>query len=119
MIDERISNLCVNVTNETFQYPTGHRFVAQYQEGQKGHYDTNHGKIAFITENRSYYVSPFVNELIPLLEEKGFTPGSVVEPFSNGGQPSPAAAMRMYNLMSVQSKMDNQNQEYETVSRHL
>jgi len=109
MINENIEKLCVDVTNVEFVDANNHNFIAKIDMDTKGkHYACNHGCIAFTTENGRYYVSPFVSELIPLLEQIGFKEGPVVVPFSNNAKPlNPDVAMGWYMLKSTQEEMMN------------
>lgn len=120
MLNEQILKLCVKVNNVEFVDANNHRYIATIDMEKKGkYYDTNNGKIAFMTDDGGYYVSPFVNELIPILEAAGFTEGSVIQPFSNGAQPlNMEVARKMYALSQEQEKLSNHEQQYESSSRY-
>lgn len=116
MINETIEKLCVDVTGVEFVDSNNHSFVPTIDMNTKGkYYACNHGCIAFTTENGKYYVSPFISELIPLLEQDGFVEGPVIVPFSNNAKPlNPDVVMRWYTLTSTKENiMSEMARQYE------
>jgi len=49
-----------------------------------GSYCQNNGRIVFVDANGETYVSPHCQEVAAILEEAGYTPGSLFVPLSNG-----------------------------------
>lgn len=68
-----------------------------------------------MTDDGGYYVSSFVNELIPILEAAGFTEGSVIQPFSIGVQPLNMEVARkcmLYHKSKKNYQITNKNMNH-------
>lgn len=132
MIDEKFLKLCVNITNVEFMRNSNIKndgsspenensiFVARIDMNKKGRfYDYNHGQIAFMTEDGNYYTSPFVEELIPVLEESGFTRGAVVVPFSADVSVLNLSVANQWRvLVEEKNELEKQKRATEETNRH-
>ena len=90
MIDQNILKLCMRVngvkTYHTLFEVTSERGL-QGDPSCIGKYCWNNGKVAFVTRDGSYYVTPYCFDVADYLRANGYVEGSVFVPFSNGDVP--------------------------------
>jgi hypothetical protein len=90
MIDQNILNLCMKVNGVKTYHPL---FEVTSERGLQGDlncigkYCWNNGKVAFVTRDGSYYVTPYCFDVAEYLRANGYVEGSLFVPFSNGDVP--------------------------------
>ena len=90
MIDQSILKLCMKVNGVKTYHPMFEVTSERGLEGDAsciGKYCWNNGKVAFVTRDGSYYVTPYCFEVADYLRANGYVEGSVFVPFSNGDVP--------------------------------
>ena len=90
---ENIEKYCLKVDTEF-----------EIREEMYGTYDTNNGKVAFITDKGEYFVSPFFFEMIESLEELGYKKGSFPVYYSNWDTPKDPEEAKRWEIMREQAK---------------
>ena len=90
MIDQNILKLCMRVNGVKTYHPI---FEVTSERGLQGDpscigkYCWNNGKVAFVTRDGSYYVTPYCFDVADYLRDNGYVEGSIFVPFSNGEVP--------------------------------
>lgn len=90
MIDQNILKLCMKVNGVKTYHPI---FEVTSERGLQGDpscigkFCWNNGRVAFVTRDGSYYVTPYCFDVADYLRENGYVEGSVFVPFSNGEVP--------------------------------
>lgn len=99
MLDKTYEQLCLrvngilpfNLKTETFAeerlYP---------ERGSEKKFRVSCGVIAFVTEERNYYVSPFANLLKPYLIRQGYKECYIEVPFIDGEAPSDKHSLKTW-----------------------
>ena len=90
MIDQNILKLCMKVNGVKTYHPI---FEVTSERGLQGDpscigkFCWNNGRVAFVTRDGSYYVTPYCFDVADYLRANGYVEGSVFVPFSNGEVP--------------------------------
>ena len=90
MIDQNILKLCMKVNGVKTYHPI---FEVTSERGLQGDpscigkFCWNNGRVAFVTKDGSYYVTPYCFDVADYLRANGYVEGSVYVPFSNGDVP--------------------------------
>ena len=82
-------------------------------------YGWNNGVVAFVTEDGSYYVTPYCVEVAEVLRALGYVDSGIYVPFSNGDVPSdPALAQQWEGLWQEARKQRAVREERERQDRY-
>ncbi len=119
MIDQNILKLCMKVNGVKTYHPifevTSERAL-QGDPSQIGKFCWNNGKVAFVTRDGSYYVTPYCFEVADYLRENGYEESSIFVPFSNGEVPEDENLRALWeNLVNGAREMHKQKEEAEKV----
>ena len=85
-----ILNLCIRVDGKTAYFPTydeAEPMPLQAKPEMEKKFGWNNGKVAFVTEDGYYYVTPFCFDVAEKLREIGYEEAGLYVPFSNGDIP--------------------------------
>lgn len=99
MLDENIQQICLrvngilpfNMNTETF---AEERIYPKRNSEKK--YRVSCGVIAFVTEDRDYYVSPFADTVKSYLIRNKYEQGKIDVPFINGDTPSDKHSLKTW-----------------------
>lgn len=86
-----ILKYCIRVNGISSYYPIYDEVSTHVLDGNPEYarkFGWNNGKVAFITEDGSYYVTPFCFEVAEALRQQGYEDIGLYVPFSNGDVPN-------------------------------
>ena len=117
-----ILKYCIKVNGVIAYYPIYNKDASQPLESTPEmvrKYGWNNGKVSFVTEDGSYYVTPFCIEVAEALKKLGFTEGDLYVPFSNGDIPKDTAlATRWETLCKEARRLFDERQKRERIERY-
>ncbi len=117
-----IIKYCIKVNGITAYYPIDDKISSKALDSSPEmsmKYGWNNGKVSFVTEDGSYYVTPFCSEVAEALKNLGYTDGSLYVPFSNGDIPSDKnLAEKWEKLCTEARKQFNEREEREKRERY-
>ncbi len=90
MIDQNILKLCMKVNGVKTYHPifeVTSESALQGDPSKIGKFCWNNGKVAFVTRDGSYYVTPYCFDVADYLRSNGYEESSLFVPFSNGDVP--------------------------------
>lgn len=111
-----ILKYCIRVNGISSYYPIYDEVSQHVLEGDPEYARTfgwNNGKVAFITEDGSYYVTPYCFEVAEALRKEGYQDTGLYVPFSNGDIPSDKALAETWQTLCEEARKKHDEEEQE------
>ena len=109
-----ILHMCMKVNGVLAYYPlhdeTSNRPLQPNASWTKK-YGWNNGVLAFVTEDGSYYVTPYCMEVVTVLQKAGYTDIGIYVPFSNTDIPSDKTMAAQWESMCIDARNQRQARE--------
>ena len=102
-----ILQYCIKVNGITAFYPIFNETSTRPLQPEAGwvkKYGWNNGRVAFVTEDGSYYVTPYCVEVVEVLRELGYVDSGIYVPFSNGDVPSDSILAAKWEQMCIDAR---------------
>lgn len=111
-----IFKYCIRVNGISSYYPIYDEVSQHVLEGDPEYARTfgwNNGKVSFITEDGSYYVTPYCFEVADALRKAGYKDTGLYVPFSNGDIPSDKELAQTWQTLCEEARKKHDAEELE------
>lgn len=113
---DEILKYCIRVNGISSYYPIYDEVSQHVLEGNPEYarkFGWNNGKVAFITEDGSYYVTPYCFEVAEALRSEGYEDVGLYVPFSNGDVPSDKTLAATWQTLCEEARKKHDAEEQE------